>query len=66
MSNAMPLPDRDDRFLDQMAMLMAPWGWPRPVGRMYGYLLLQDEPVTLDRIAADLGIAKSNASVVAP
>lgn len=55
----------DDAFLDSMASLMAPWGWSRPVGRMYGYLLLQDEPVTLDRMAADLGIAKSNASVAA-
>jgi len=53
------------RFMDEMALLMTPWGWPRNVGRMYGYLLLCDRPVTLDKIAADLRIAKSNASVAA-
>lgn len=51
--------------MDDIAGLMAPWGWPRNVGRMYGYLLLAPEPVTLDRMAQDLRIAKSNASVAA-
>ena len=51
--------------MDEIAALMMPWGWPRNVGRMYGYLLLAPEPVTLDRMAADLRIAKSNASVAA-
>lgn len=53
------------RFMDEIAALMIPWGWPRNVGRMYGYLLLSDGPVTLDKIAEDLRIAKSNASVAA-
>lgn len=51
--------------MDDIAALMMPWGWPRHVGRMYGYLLLSDAPVTLDRMVADLRIAKSNASVAA-
>lgn len=51
--------------MDEFAALMIPWGWPRNVGRMYAYLLLCDAPVTLDKIAADLRIAKSNASVAA-
>lgn len=51
--------------MDDMAVLMAPWGWQRHVGRMYGYLLLRETPATLDEIAADLGISKSNASVAA-
>ncbi|MEE4453923.1 GbsR/MarR family transcriptional regulator [Novosphingobium resinovorum] len=55
----------DETFLDAMAMLMAPWGWPRPVGRIYAYLLLREAPATLDEIAADLGMSKSNASVAA-
>ncbi|MCJ2188059.1 GbsR/MarR family transcriptional regulator [Novosphingobium beihaiensis] len=55
----------DEAFFDAMAMLMAPWGWPRPVGRIYAYLLLREEPATLDEIAADLGMSKSNASVAA-
>lgn len=53
------------RFMDDIASLMIPWGWPRNVGRMYGYLLLSDGPVTLDKMASDLRIAKSNASVAA-
>jgi DNA-binding transcriptional regulator GbsR (MarR family) len=53
------------RFMDDIATLMMPWGWPRNVGRMYGYLLLSDRPVTLDKMADDLRIAKSNASVAA-
>lgn len=53
------------RFMDDIASLMIPWGWPRNVGRMYGYLLLSDGPVTLDKMADDLRIAKSNASVAA-
>lgn len=59
------LSQQDEAFLDAMAMLMAPWGWPRPVGRIYAYLLLREEPATLDEIAADLGMSKSNASVAA-
>ncbi|KMS52577.1 transcriptional regulator [Novosphingobium barchaimii LL02] len=64
MSNIKPSA-QDEAFLDAMAMLMAPWGWPRPVGRIYAYLLLRAEPATLDQIAADLGMSKSNASVAA-
>lgn len=61
----MKLSNQDEAFLDAMAMLMAPWGWPRPVSRIYAYLLLREEPATLDEIAADLGMSKSNASVAA-
>lgn len=61
----MKLSNQDEAFLDAMAMLMAPWGWARPVGRIYAYLLLREEPATLDEIAADLGMSKSNASVAA-
>lgn len=59
------LSPQDAAFIDAMAMLMAPWGWPRPVGRIYAYLLLREEPATLDEIGADLGMSKSNASVAA-
>ena len=51
--------------MDDMASLMTPWGWPRHVGRMYAYLLIRESPASLDEIAADLGISKSNASVAA-
>ncbi|VWX53380.1 GbsR/MarR family transcriptional regulator [Novosphingobium sp. 9U] len=61
----MKLSAEDERFLDDIAVLMAPWGWARPVGRIYAYLLLRDGPATLDEIASDLGMSKSNASVAA-
>ena len=51
--------------MDDMASLMVPWGWSRHVGRMYAYLLIRETPASLDEIAADLGISKSNASVAA-
>ncbi|MEW9855310.1 GbsR/MarR family transcriptional regulator [Novosphingobium sp. M1R2S20] len=61
----MKLSAEDERFLEDIAGLMTPWGWPRPVGRIYAYLLLRAAPATLDEIAADLGMSKSNASVAA-
>ncbi len=64
MSKPFPSP-AESQFLDDMASLMAPWGWQRHVGRMYAYLLLCDEPVSLDQLSADLGISKSNVSVAA-
>jgi predicted ArsR family transcriptional regulator len=59
------LTDATAQFMDDMASLMTPWGWPRHVGRMYAYLLIRESPASLDEIAADLGISKSNASVAA-
>ena len=44
MSN-LKLTEKDEAFLDAMAMLMAPWGWPRPVGRIYAYLLLREDDI---------------------
>jgi DNA-binding transcriptional regulator GbsR (MarR family) len=46
-----------------MGQHMTGWGVPRSTGRIYGYLLTSSEPVSLDRIAAELGIAKSGVSV---
>lgn len=42
---------------------MVGWGLPRNTGRIYGYLLLQSEPASLARVAAELGIAHSGVSV---
>jgi DNA-binding transcriptional regulator GbsR (MarR family) len=38
---------------------------PQAAARLYGYLLLNAGPVSLDRITADLEISKSSASVAA-
>ncbi|MBV9731246.1 MAG: hypothetical protein JO275_00635 [Verrucomicrobia bacterium] len=53
------------RFVEDIARLMVPWGVPPAAARLNGYLLLFPEPVSLDRITADLGMSKSSASVAA-
>lgn len=53
------------RFIQGMAQILVPWGVPQTAARLYGYLLLREEPVSLDRIVADLEISKSTASVAA-
>ncbi|TCR64837.1 hypothetical protein [Bosea sp. BK604] len=55
--------DRD--FIESVAGLLVPWGVPPLAARLYGYLLLSPDPVSLDRITADLEISKSSASVAA-
>src|SRR5438309_1495008 len=50
-------------FLEDMGQLMVAWGIPRNTGRIYAYLLLQSAPAGLDRIAEDLEMGKSGASV---
>jgi DNA-binding transcriptional regulator GbsR (MarR family) len=52
-------------FIEDMGQMMVGWGIARTSGRIYAYLLLKKEPATLDDIAAELGIAKSGASVAA-
>jgi predicted transcriptional regulator len=52
-------------FVDHVASLLAPWGMPQTTGRVYGYLLLQTEPVSLDQIVEELQLSKSTASVSA-
>ena len=52
-------------FIDELAMLLISWGMPITAARLYGYLQLQDQPVSLDTIAADLEVSKSNACAAA-
>lgn len=53
------------RFVEDVARLLIPWGVPQTAARLYGYLLLSAAPVSLDRIALDLEVSKSSASVAA-
>jgi DNA-binding transcriptional regulator GbsR (MarR family) len=53
------------RFVEDMARLLMPWGVPPIAARLYGHLLLCPYPVSLDQITEDLGISKSSASVAA-
>ena len=50
------------RFIEDFGRYFAQWGLGATLGRIWGYLLLSPEPASLDLIAADLGISKSNAS----
>lgn len=60
-----PLEPEQARFIADMSALLVPWGMQPSIASLYAYLLLAPEPVTLDRITADLGMAKSSASVAA-
>jgi DNA-binding transcriptional regulator GbsR (MarR family) len=59
------LSSAERRFIEDAARLLVPWGVPQTAARLYGYLLLCAEPVSLDRITSDLEISKSSASVAA-
>ena len=49
--------------MDEVASLMAPWGWSRHIARIFAYLLIREAPATLDEISEHLGISKSIVSV---
>jgi DNA-binding transcriptional regulator GbsR (MarR family) len=55
----------EQRFVEDVARLLIPWGVPPIAARLYGHLLLCPRPVSLDQITEDLGISKSSASVAA-
>ncbi|HEX7856389.1 MAG TPA: transcriptional regulator [Sphingobium sp.] len=59
------LTDQQRDFIVAIAALLVPSGMQPSTASLYGYLLLCPEPVSLDTIAADLGMAKSSASVAA-
>lgn len=59
------LTDAERRFIADMARLLVHWGVPPTAARLYGYLLLVPQPVSLDRMTADLEVSKSSASVAA-
>lgn len=50
-----------ERFIQTCAKLMANRGMPHMPARVLAYILLQSQPVGLDRIAADLEISKASA-----
>lgn len=58
-------PATEQRFIEDVARLLVPWGVPQTAARLYGYLLLKAEPASLDRITSELEISKSSASVAA-
>jgi predicted transcriptional regulator len=53
------------RFIEDVVALMVPWGMPQMSARIYAYLLLHAQSVSLDQITDDLEVSKSTASVAA-
>jgi DNA-binding transcriptional regulator GbsR (MarR family) len=50
------------RFTDRMGQIFEAEGRPRIAGRIFGWLLVSDQPRSLDQIAAGLGVSKASAS----
>lgn len=51
------------RFIEQLGLLLEEEGGSKTLGRVYGYLLLAEQPKTLDQIADDLIFSKATASM---
>ncbi|RVX41158.1 HTH domain-containing protein [Nonomuraea polychroma] len=49
-------------FITSVGDLLASWNLPHATGRAYGLLLLSEEPVSLDTIAAELELSKGAVS----
>jgi predicted transcriptional regulator len=61
-------PARDDarrRYVDDTGQMFARYGLALTVGRLFGLLLVSDDPMSLDDIATQLRVGKSSASVAA-
>lgn len=48
-------------FIHEVASVFTPVGMPTSNGRLYGYLLLRQSPMSLDQIATDLELSKGGA-----
>lgn len=63
LSNDLTCDQRD--FIAEMTAALEPWGMQPATASLYAFLLIWDEPVTLDEICKTVGMAKSSASVAA-
>lgn len=55
------LKDAELQFIQEVASVFTPIGMPSSIGRLYGYLLLKQSPISLDQIALDLSMSKGGA-----
>lgn len=53
------------RFIENLANLLTTWSLSPNAARLYGYLQIKNEPVSLDDIAIDLEISRSHAHTAA-
>jgi DNA-binding transcriptional regulator GbsR (MarR family) len=49
-------------FTDRMGLLLEAEGQPRTAGRIFGYLMVSDEPRSLDELAQALSVSKASVS----
>lgn len=49
-------------FTDRMGLLFEAEGQPRIAGRIFGYLLVSDDPRSLDQLAGALSVSKASVS----
>jgi DNA-binding MarR family transcriptional regulator len=54
--------DRGAAFTASVGELFAAWDLPRATGRVYGLLLITDDPLSLDAIGERLGLSKAAVS----
>jgi len=55
--------DNPSEFVEQIAVLLEADGMPRVAGRLFGLLLVSDDPRSLDELAEQLGVSKGSISV---
>ena len=55
--------DTRGRFVDELGQLYARYGMSLTFGRTFGLLLITDDPLSLEQIAAQLGASKTGVSV---
>jgi DNA-binding transcriptional regulator GbsR (MarR family) len=55
------LQEDEQQFIQQVATLLAPRGLSPSEGRVYGYMLLRQGPVSVDQIAMDLEMSRVSA-----
>ncbi|MET8052499.1 MULTISPECIES: GbsR/MarR family transcriptional regulator [unclassified Streptosporangium] len=53
---------RRSAFITSVGDLLASWNLPHATGRVYGLLLMTEEPASLDAIAAELDLSKGAVS----
>ena len=57
-----PTTSARDRFIEQMGLMSQADGAPRIAGRIFGLLLVEGKPMTLQAIADHLQVSKASAS----
>jgi DNA-binding transcriptional regulator GbsR (MarR family) len=53
---------RTARFTERMGQIFEADGFPRIAGRLFGLLMLREEPASLNDLAATLGVSKASVS----